>query len=171
MQEIPKLQVITTHKTSVNTWKNMIERKSLLKTKLKLLQIEQFDRDLKTLHENHLNLPSFNLEDFHLNSSHNLFVPLKDKIIPSQEKESTILRSYLIYLSYLYNYNFVENMKNPNDLYRTIFSLGINEEIKQSLFRLLNKEEDAYFSDYIDDLSNSEFRESLRADRLKLEHR
>lgn len=168
MEKIPHLQVITTKRSSTDTWKNRIERKSLLKTKLKLLQIEQFDRDLRVLHEHNLSLSHIGLEDFNLNKFHNLFVPIMDRIIPLKEKNNIKLKSYLIYLSYLYNYNFLECLKNPNHLYRTIFSLEIEEELKQSLFRLLNQEEALYFSDYMDALRNLDFRERLIKDRIRL---
>lgn len=165
------LNVVTEEKNipSKRTWEDMIEERILLKIKIKLLHIYYFDKDLQTLQKNHLDIKDLSLKDFQLTEGYQLFVPVKDRIVEFPNNYDTKLRSYLIYLSYLYNINFLEiYYKEPNKLYKLIFSIHITEEIKQNLFNLLNNKEAPYFNEMIEDLNNAEYRENLQKESITL---
>lgn len=171
MTKIPDLNVITKMQDLPNTttFYNMIEENTLLKTKLKLLHIYYFDKDLRTLHDNKLDLFTIGLADFHLTPEYQLIVPVENRIEPLENTNKNKLKSYLIYLSYLYNFNFFPiYYDNPKYFYRLLFELHISEDIKQNLFKLLNNHEALYFSDNIEDLNNAEYRTDLREDTLRL---
>jgi len=170
MLEIP-LKVITKpieniKKTSL---KEIIKERKLLKTKLKLIQIYYIDKDLQTLDKYNLTLKDITLDDIYLTEPCLLYVPLKDKIIYKESNNHIKLKSYLIYLSYLYNFNFLDiYYKNPLQLYPIILNLNISKKIKLNLYNLLNNTKGEYFSECIEDLNNIEFRENLYKDELKL---
>lgn len=153
---------VITDKTSVYTtdFKQMIEKKTLLKTKLKLLQIAYFDYDLQTLHQNNLTLSSLNLSDFKLTETYNLFVPIQDKIINGDNDIK--LRSYLIYLSYIYNIDLISLYEaSIHDFYDIIFRLNLPEDLRRSLMSLLSKHDSAYFSTYLPKINTGEYREII----------
>ena len=87
MENLPKLVAIT-KKVDIDgltSFKEMIEKRKLLKTKLKLAQIYYIDKDIKNLHDNNLSLSDIDLEDFYITESYRLYVPLKHKIITKPE--------------------------------------------------------------------------------------
>ena len=127
------------------------------------------DEDIITLNKEGLTLSSLDLEDIYLLDKAHLIVPVADKLIPFTENNLK-LRTYLIYLSYLYNINFL-------DLYqidlqyslKLISSLQISENIKRNLYNLQETNKGKYFSTYIEELNNSEYRDSLRIDQKRLQ--
>ncbi len=174
MNEIPELKVISKPKqiTNIKSLNEIIRKRKILKIKLKLMQIYDLDQDLKALDENGLSLNEISLDNLYLTDQNILYVPLEEQIIIRQDQYYLKLRSYLIYLSYLYNFNFLAIAeKDPHDLMRIISSLNMDEEIKQNLFHLLNKKPGDYFINYIEKLNHSEFREQLQADSIKLMRR
>lgn len=171
MMEIPKLNIIIENIDLPNTitFDKMIEERKVLKPQIKLMHILSFDKELQLLHQNGFDLESMNLNDFHLTEKYLLIVPLAERIIPLKENSKTKLKSYLIYLSYLYNTNFLEiYYKNPNYLYNLLFGLNLNEEIKQNLFHLLNYKDAPFFSETMEVLNNASYREELHQDTIEL---
>lgn len=145
--------------------KKVIEEKRLLKTKVKLLQIKLLDQDLESLETRHLSLAPFDLEHLFLTPKHHLIC--ESLII---EKTSDLkLKSYLIYLSYLYSFDFLRLYEeDENELWQVIEGLNISQNIKDSLYSLLMNQESPYFSEFAEELNNPEFREMQRLDKLIL---
>lgn len=164
----PELSVIVESQDMKNTttFYEMIKERKLLKTKIKLMHINSFDHDLKTLFFRKLDLEAFGFPDFHITEEKCLLVPIKNRIISLTNNQKTLLKSYLIYLSYLYQINFFQILKqNPNYFYHLIFDLHIPEDIKQNLFFLLNGATAPYFSDNLELLNTHLYREQLEEDK------
>lgn len=170
MSQKLKLETITNSSPAAGvSLDKIIAEKRIIKTRLKLLHIAAFERDLFKLHAKKLSLSSIEIPDFHLTKSHELVVPVESKIIEYNDEEKITLESYLIYLSYLYNVDFMLlYQKNPTIFYKTIMSLSIDENIKQSLFALLRGKASISFYNHLDAISTSEFREALELDKRKL---
>ena len=110
--------------------KRFIAEKRLLKTKVKLLHILLLDEDIKDLNRERLTLSELNLEDLFLTKEMHLIVPVKDKII-SGEIDKIKIRSYFIYLSYLYNIDFLSIYEQDKELLWDLISrLQISDNIK-----------------------------------------
>jgi len=78
------------------------------------------------------------LTDFYLSSEQNLVVPIQERIAKRKNNYRDLASSYLVYLSYLYNidlFNLYEN--DPIVFYEIILSLNLSNDIKRSLFILL----------------------------------
>ncbi len=149
--------------------KQVIEEKTLLKTKVKLLHILYFDQDLITLENEGLTILDLNLEDLYLTEGMHLIVPVADKIIPIKENDLK-LRSYLIYLSYLYNFDFLSlYFTDKALLWDLACKLQISTSIKENLYHLLKGEKRPYFSTYLEELNNAEYRDSLKEDTFLLQ--
>lgn len=145
--------------------KKVIEEKRLLKTKVKLLQIKLLDQDLESLETRHLSLAPFDLEHLFLTPKYHLIC--ESLII--EETSDLKLRSYLIYLSYLYSFDFLRLYEeDENELWQVIEGLNISQNIKDSLYSLLMNQESSYFSEFAEELNNPEFREMQRLDKLIL---
>jgi len=167
----PQLQVITDNVVkNKKCLKEIIEEKKLIKIKLKLIQIYYLDQDLIELDKYNLGINNFNLDNIYLTENLGLYVPLKKGIVYKDENDKTKLNSYLIYLSYLYNFNFFDLFLNkPGVFYQLICELNISERIKDNLLRLTATLPAEYFSKNIEELNNSIFRENLKEDELKLQ--
>ena len=151
------------------TLKKFIEEKRLLKTKVKLLHILLLDEDIKDLSRECLTLTNLNLEDLLLTEEMHLIVPVKDKIILGEIDELK-LRSYLIYLSYLYNIDFLSIYEQDKELLWDLISrLQISDNIKNNFYQLLTTRNGEFFSSYLEELNNPEYRSSLREDKLILQ--
>ena len=151
------------------TLKRFIEEKRLLKTKVKLLHILLLDQDLKTLEEQHLTIKDFNLEDIYLLEEMHLIVPVASKIMPIEENNLK-LRSYLIYLSYLYSIDFLSIYEQDKTFFFSLLSkLQITDHIKRNFNTLISENKGAYFSLYLEELNNPEYRNALREDKLILQ--
>ncbi len=164
-----KLETITNHipDSSINLQK-VIEERQIIKTQLKLLHIATFERDLAKLHAQKLSLSSIGIPDFYFTKNRELIVPVESKIVTANDGKLT-LETYLIYLSYLYNIDFVSLYKNnPTIFYKTIMSLNLSDEIKQNLFSLLQGIDSPNFGYHLDSLSTPEFRECLEMDKKRL---
>ena len=149
--------------------KRFIEEKSLLKTKIKLMHILLLDEDIISLNQKQFTLATLNLEDLIFTEEMHLIVPIKDKIIPFQENDLK-LRSYLIYLSYLYHFDFLSIYENDKELlWKLISSLQISENIKTNIYKLLTINKGEYFSTYLEELNSSEYRSFLEEDKLILQ--
>lgn len=151
------------------TLKKFIEEKRLLKTKVKLLHILLLDEDIKDLSRECLTLTNLNLEDLLLTEEMHLIVPVKDKIILGEIDELK-LRSYLIYLSYLYNIDFLSIYEQDKELLWDLISrLQISDNIKNNFYQLLTTKNGEFFSSYLEELNNPEYRSKLREDQLILQ--
>ena len=151
------------------TLKRFIEEKRLLKAKVKLLHILLLDEDIKSLNHSHLTLVNFNLEDLVLTEEMHLIAPIKDKIISGETNELK-LRSYLIYLSYLYNIDFLSIYeKDQALLWNLIQKLQISDNIKNNVYQLLTAKKGEFFSSYLEELNNPEYRSNLREDQIILQ--
>lgn len=151
------------------TLKKFIEERRLLKTQIKLLHILLLDDDIITLENKGLIIPKMTLDDLYLTKKTHFIAPIKDKIVPLKENNLK-LQTYLIYLSYLYNFNFLKIYEeSPFTLYSIISDLQISDNIKNSLFYLINNSDGAYFSAYLEELNNPEYRTKLREDKLILQ--
>lgn len=154
---------------NVISFAEIIAERKILKTRLKLLHIAAFDRDLIKINSDKKDLKSLSLDNFYLTPENSLVVPVSIVEANQNPKSKTLLRSYLIYLSYLYNIDFLNLFYNhPTIFYKTIFSLNISEDIKQSLFFIIRDREGSYFSKFIDDLNTHTYRESLEEDKKRL---
>ena len=149
--------------------KRFIAEQRLLKTKIKLLHILLLDEDIKDLSRERLTLSELNLEDLFLTKEMHLIVPVKDKII-SGEIDKIKIRSYLIYLSYLYNIDFLRIYKQDKALlWELISKIQISDNIKNNFYNLLTTKKGAFFSNYLEELNNPEYRSKLREDQLILQ--
>ena len=149
--------------------KRFIAEKRLLKTKIKLLHILLLDEDIKDLSRERLTLSELNLEDLFLTKEMHLIVPVKDKII-SGEIDKLKIRSYLIYLSYLYNIDFLGVYDQDKTLlWGLISKLQISDNIKNNFYQLLATKKGEFFSNYLEELNNPEYRSKLREDQLILQ--
>ena len=149
--------------------KRFIAEKRLLKTKIKLLHILLLDEDIKDLSRERLTLSELNLEDLFLTKEMHLIVPVKDKII-SGEIDKLKIRSYLIYLSYLYNIDFLGVYDQDKTLlWGLISKLQISDNIKNNFYQLLATKKGEFFSNYLEELYNPEYRSKLREDQLILQ--
>lgn len=149
--------------------KRFIAEKRLLKTKIKLLHILLLDEDIKDLSRERLTLSELNLEDLFLTKEMHLIVPVKDKII-SGEIDKIKIRSYFIYLSYLYNIDFLRIYKQDKALlWELISKIQISDNIKNNFYQLLATKKGEFFSDYLEELNNPEYRSKLREDQLILQ--
>ena len=147
------------------TIKKVIEEKRLLKTKVKLLQIKLLDQDLEYLQSKSLSLETFDLEHLYLTPMNHLICNSKIIKTPRNLK----LNSYLIYLSYLYNFDFLKLYEeDEKKLWQIIEGLNISQNIKDSLYSLLINQESFYFSKFAEELNNPEFREKQRLDKMIL---
>ena len=147
----------------------IIDRNILIKPKVKLLQIELIDNELQQIHQKGLTFSDFNLQSINFSLEKHLLLPLDVNIKRRTLADSSILDSYLIYLSYIYNYNFWALYRTNFKLfYKTILKLNIPKEIKDNLYTLLKTFEVPYFSQYLETFNNAEFREELRLIRRKL---
>ena len=151
------------------TMKRIIEEKRLLKTKIKLLQIECFEKDIMSLQEKGLYLTGLGLDRFHFTNTYNMYVPITIDDLTTENNIDTEIKYYLIYLSYLYNVDFLKlYFENPYYLYDLLLTLHIDKKIKENLFFVLNKIPADRFSKYIDNLNNEEFRNALYEDQVRL---
>ena len=149
--------------------KRFIAEKRLLKTKIKLLHILLLDEDIKDLSRERLTLSELNLEDLFLTEEMHLIAPVKDKII-SEEINELKIRSYLIYLSYLYNIDFLKIYKQDKALlWELISKIQISDNIKNNFYQLLATKKGEFFSNYLEELNNPEYRSKLREDQLILQ--
>ena len=160
MEEL-KLKTITKEQHPYFTnFKEIIEKRTILKTKLKLLQIVSFDQDLKKLLDHELTIYNLGLEDFKLNEQYELIVPVEHKII--KWHNDLKLRSYFIYLSYLYQFDFLSLYENPSSsLYKLLYHLNLPNDLRENLLLLLEGREGKYFSSYLEELNSPEFRNVL----------
>jgi hypothetical protein len=166
-----KFNVITDANNLENTlpFNLFIEERKKLKPQIKLLHIYHFDKDLKTLEQNNLSLYNIGLGDFRLTEGYQLIVPVRSRIGEFNNIRDIKLKTYIIYLSYLYGINFFPiYFLYPNYFYELILNLKINDEIKQDLFNLLNEKNAKYFSEYIESFNHAEARDNLTQDSLKL---
>ena len=98
-----------------------------------------------------------------------LIAPVKDKII-SEEIDELKIRSYLIYLSYLYNIDFLKIYKQDKALlWELISKIQISDNIKNNFYQLLATKKGEFFSNYLEELNNPEYRSKLREDQLILQ--
>lgn len=141
------------------TLKEFIEEKRILKTKVKLMHIKLLDEEIKKLHQEGLTLSKLSLEDLILTPEFQLICTLKDKIIPSEPNDIK-LRTYFIYLSYLYNIDLLTLYEQDLTKLGLILSkLKLDREIKKNLYCLMSGSEGLYFSDCLEELNNSNYRE------------
>ncbi len=141
------------------TLKEFIEEKRILKTKVKLMHIKLLDEEIKKLHQEGLTLSKLSLEDLILTPEFQLICTLKDKIIPSEHNDIK-LRTYFIYLSYLYNIDLLTLYEQDLTKLGLILSkLKLDREIKKNLYCLMSGSEGLYFSDCLEELNNSNYRE------------
>lgn len=154
------LQVISNNKDGTNyltDFKEIIEQRRLIKTRLKLLQIAMFDQDIKKLLERGLTIYRLGLEDCKLTHAYYLDVPVFHKII--QAENDLKVRSYFIYLSYLYNFDFISLYeKRSSNFYKLITNLALPYDMKKNLMNLLGGDEGNFFSSYLDELNSPESR-------------
>ena len=124
---------------------------------------------LKDLNCERLTLSELNLEDLFLTKEMHLIAPVKDKII-SGEIDKLKIRSYLIYLSYLYNIDFLRIYKQDKALlWELISKIQISDNIKNNFYQLLATKKGEFFSNYLEELNNPEYRSKLREDQLILQ--
>ena len=158
------LNVVRNKKVLGVTLKEFIEERRKAKTKLKLMQIELLDKDIKNLNQEGLTLNNLNLENIWLTES--LQIVCTAEIIPIKENHLK-LTSYLIYLSYLYEIDLLS--LDQNELGIVLSKLKIPQEIKRDLYALISNKEGAYFSDWIEAMNNPLYRESTKEDKLILQ--
>lgn len=167
-----KIQFETIRKSSPKNaigFSEIIAERKLIKTQIKLLHIAAFDRDLKKIRSARQGISEIKLTDFYLSSEQNLVVPIQERITKRKNNYRDLASSYLVYLSYLYNidlFNLYEN--DPIVFYEIILSLNLSNDIKRSLFILLQNREDTYFTAYLDGLNTPEYREQLEDDKKRL---
>ncbi len=165
-----KFKTICSNKTKEDiSLQTFIDEKHLLKTKVKLLHIMHLDHDLKLLEAHNQTLSSLSLNDLFLTPRTTLISPVKNKIIPLT-KNNLKLSSYLIYLSYLYNFDFTR-MYEQDAKYALslIANLAISYHLKSNVLVLAKCDDTPYFSTYLEELNTSFYRENQRKDRLILQ--
>lgn len=169
MPNIPPLEVITKDIPKNTTgFDKVIKERKLLKTKVKLIHIALFDKDLRNINNEGFDIEGLCLEDFKLTSESNLVVPIYNKIVLSKEKNS-LLDSYLIYLSYLYNIDLVSLYKSDYHMfYKIIINIELPVEIKINLFELIKYHTGEYFSNNVESLNSAEYREKIHQDEKKI---
>ena len=158
------LNVVRNKKVLGVTLKEFIKERRLLKTKFKLMQIELLDKDIKNLNQEGLTLNNLNLENIWLTNS--MQIVCTAEIIPIEENHLK-LTSYLIYLSYLYEIDLLS--LDQNELGIVLSKLKMPKEIKRNLYTLMSNGEGAYFSDCIETMNSSLYRENTKEDKLILQ--
>ena len=145
-----------------------IEEKRLLKTKVKLLHILLLDEDIKGLEKENLTLPDLTLEDIYLTTKMHIIAPIESKIIPITPNDLK-RKTYLIYLSYLYNINLLDiYQNNPSLLWQILSRIDTSPNIKHNLYTLLTQNKGEYFSTYLEELNSPEYRMKQESDILTL---
>lgn len=162
--------VITDEKKAEGiTLKRFIEERRLLKTKVKLLHILLLDDDILSLEKEGYTISSLTLDDLYLTEDAHFIAPIKNRIVTSKENNLK-LKTYLIYLSYLYNLDFFKiYQEDAKTLWELISKLHISKNIKDNLYLLICNNEGEYFSRYLEELNNPEYRGALRDDKLILQ--
>lgn len=149
--------------------KTCIEKERLIKTKIKLLHILLLDQDLETLEQKKLTVSNLDLEDLYVTEELHFIAPIEEKIIP-YEQNNIKLSTYLIYLSYLYNIDLIKVYdKDPYLLWHLLSNIQISENIKRNFYTLMIDQKGDYFSSFLSELNNHEFRENVRKDKKILQ--
>ena len=150
------------------TLKTFIDEQRILKTQVKLYHIMYLDEDIMTLQKERLTLSNLTLEDIYLLEQYHMIVPVAKNIIPYEEND-LLLKTYLIYLSYLYMIDLYKIYEENKEVaQKIILNLHISKSIKDSFIKLLNKENAAFFSSYIGKLNTPEYRLNVKEDSLVL---
>lgn len=170
MPEIPELKVITKSNLENDTsLEEIIKERRLLKTKIKLLHIISFDKDLKSLNSGGLDIRDLRIADLRLTPTYGLYAPIYSKISDLTDTSDSKLRSYLIYLSYLYNIDLLTLYQENYPLfYEIIISIELPVDIKMNIFSLRKYNDGFYFSDISSELNSAEYREQQLVDDKKI---
>ena len=170
MPEIPELKVITKSSLENDTsLEEIIKERRLLKTKIKLLHIISFDKNLKSLNSEGLDIRDLRIADFRLTPTYGLYAPIYNKIGDLTCASDSKLRSYLIYLSYLYNIDLLTLYQENFPLfYEIIISIELPVDIKMNIFSLKKYNDGFYFSDVSEELNSAEYREQQLVDDKKI---
>lgn len=170
MPEIPELKVITKSSLENDTsLEEIIKERRLLKTKIKLLHIISFDKDLKSLNSGGLDIRDLRIADLRLTPTYGLYAPIYSKISDLTDTSDSKLRSYLIYLSYLYNIDLLTLYQENFPLfYEIIISIELPVDIKMNIFSLRKYNDGFYFSDISSELNSAEYREQQLVDDKKI---
>ena len=170
MPEIPELKVITKSNLENDTsLEEIIKERRLLKTKIKLLHIISFDKDLKSLNSGGLDIRDLRIADLRLTPTYGLYAPIYSKISDLTDTSDSKLRSYLIYLSYLYNIDLLTLYQENFPLfYEIIISIELPVDIKMNIFALRKYNDGFYFSDASSELNSAEYREQQLVDDKKI---
>lgn len=170
MPEIPELKVITKSNLENDTsLEEIIKERRLLKTKIKLLHIISFDKDLKSLNSGGLDIRDLRIADLRLTPTYGLYAPIYSKISDLTDTSDSKLRSYLIYLSYLYNIDLLKLYQENFPLfYEIIISIELPVNIKMNIFSLKKYNDGFYFSDISSELNSAEYREQQLVDDKKI---
>ena len=170
MPEIPELKVITKSSLENDTsLEEIIKERRLLKTKIKLLHIISFDKDLKSLNSEGLDIRDLRIADLRLTPTYGLYAPIYNKISDLTDTSDSKLRSYLIYLSYLYNIDLLTLYQENFPLfYEIIISIELPVDIKMNIFSLRKYNDGFYFSDVSSELNSAEYREQQLVDGKKI---
>ncbi len=170
MPEIPELKVITKSNLENDTsLEEIIKERRLLKTKIKLLHIISFDKDLKSLNSGGLDIRDLRIADLRLTPTYGLYAPIYSKISDLTDTSDSKLRSYLIYLSYLYNIDLLTLYQENFPLfYEIIISIELPVDIKMNIFSLRKYNDGFYFSDISSELNSAEYREQQLVDDKKI---
>ena len=170
MPEIPELKVITKSNLENDTsLEEIIKERRLLKTKIKLLHIISFDKDLKSLNSGGLDIRDLRIADLRLTPTYGLYAPIYSKISDLTDTSDSKLRSYLIYLSYLYNIDLLTLYQENFPLfYEIIISIELPVDIKMNIFALRKYNDGFYFSDISSELNSAEYREQQLVDDKKI---
>lgn len=170
MPEIPELKVITKSNLENDTsLEEIIKERRLLKTKIKLLHIISFDKDLKSLNSGGLDIRDLRIADLRLTPTYGLYAPIYSKISDLTDTSDSKLRSYLIYLSYLYNIDLLTLYQENFPLfYEIIISIELPVDIKMNIFALRKYNDGFYFSDISSELNRAEYREQQLKDELNI---
>ena len=170
MPEIPELKVITKSNLENDTsLEEIIKERRLLKTKIKLLHIISFDKDLKSLNSGGLDIRDLRIADLRLTPTYGLYAPIYSKISDLTDTSDSKLRSYLIYLSYLYNIDLLTLYQENFPLfYEIIISIELPVDIKMYIFSLRKYNDGFYFSDISSELNSAEYREQQLKDEQNI---
>lgn len=170
MPEIPELKVITKSSLENDTsLEEIIKERRLLKTKIKLLHIISFDKNLKSLNSEGLDIRDLRIADFRLTPTYGLYAPIYNKISDLTCASDSKLRSYLIYLSYLYNIDLLTLYQENFPLFYEIkISIELPVDIKMNIFSLKKYNDGFYFSDVSEELNSAEYREQQLVDDKKI---